>query len=115
MAGSLPRSHFSAAIYALALAFVVATSPALSEETALDRYVAKADPTYEWKVVREVKGNGFTQFIVDLKSQSWRTAQEVNQPVWQHWVNVVKPDKPTGKTALLFIVGGRNGGEAPQS
>jgi PhoPQ-activated pathogenicity-related protein len=86
-----------------------------AEETALDRYVKKADPSYAWKIARETNGNGATQFIVDLTSQTWRTEKDVNRPVWQHWVNIVKPDKVTSRTAFLFIVGGANGGEAPGS
>ncbi len=84
-------------------------------ETALDRYVAKPDPTYSWKVVRTVEGNPLTQYIVDLKSQTWRTAEEVDRPVWQHWLTIVKPANPTSKLAFLRITGGANGGEPPQS
>ena len=88
---------------------------AVPGETALDRYVRAADPTYAWSVVRETKGDGSTQFIIDLKSQTWRTEKEVDRPVWQHWVNVVKPDKPASSTAFLFIGGGANGGQPPKS
>ena len=86
-----------------------------AEETALDRYVKKPDPTYAWRVVRERKVDGATQFVVDLKSQTWRTEKDVNQPVWQHWVTIVKPDRPASKTAFLFISGGANGGDPPAS
>jgi PhoPQ-activated pathogenicity-related protein len=83
-------------------------------ETALDRYVQKADPTYSWKTVNKVEGGGLTQFIVDLKSQTWRTEKDVNRPLWQHWLIVVKPDRPADSTGFLFIGGGANGGEPPQ-
>jgi len=94
---------------------LVATSSLRAGETALDRYVAKPDPTYSWKVVRTVEGNPVIQYIVDLKSQTWRTSQEVDRPVWQHWLTIVKPAKPASKFAYLRITGGANGGEAPQS
>jgi PhoPQ-activated pathogenicity-related protein len=84
-------------------------------ETALDRYVAKPDPTYSWKIVRTVPGNTLTQYIVDLKSQTWRTEQEVDRPVWQHWLTIVKPASPSSKIAFLRITGGANGGEPPAS
>jgi PhoPQ-activated pathogenicity-related protein len=99
----------------VALAFFLAASLATAAETALDRYVAKPDPTYSWTVVRTVPGNPATQFIVDLKSQTWRTPQEIDRPVWQHWLSIVKPANPTSKIAFLRITGGANGGEAPQS
>jgi PhoPQ-activated pathogenicity-related protein len=87
----------------------------LAEETALDRYVAKPDATYSWKVARTVTSEGATQYIVDLTSQTWRTEKDVDRPVWKHWLNVVKPAKPNSQTAWLFIGGGANGGDAPQS
>ena len=86
-----------------------------AEETALDRYVRRPDATYSWKIVQTVKGDGATQFIVDLKSQTWRTEKDVDRPVWQHWLNIVKPDQPASKTAFLFIGGGGNGGKPPSS
>ena len=92
-----------------------AAAPALAEETALDRYVAKPDATYSWKVVRTVPSAGATQFIVDLKSQTWRSEEDVDRPVWQHWLNIVRPAKPTSNIAWLMIGGGANGGDAPQS
>jgi PhoPQ-activated pathogenicity-related protein len=94
---------------------IVATSSLRAGETALDRYVAKPDPTYSWKVVRTAQGNALTQYIVDLKSQTWRTEKEVDRPVWQHWLTIVKPPKPASKIAYLRITGGANGGEPPQS
>jgi PhoPQ-activated pathogenicity-related protein len=86
-----------------------------AEETALDRYVAKPDSTYSWKIVRTVPGNGMTQYIVDLTSQTWRTEKDVDRPVWQHWLNIVKPAKATSNIGFLLIGGGANGREAPQS
>lgn len=94
---------------------VCAASGLKAEETALDRYVRQHDPTFSWKIVRSQAGNGVTQYVVDMKSQTWRTEKDVNRTVWQHWVSIVKPDKATSKTAFLFISGGGNGGEPPQS
>jgi len=86
-----------------------------ADETALDRYVAKPDSTYSWKMVKQVPGNPMTQFFVDLKSQTWRTEKDVNRIIWQHWLIVVKPEKVTSKTAFLYITGGANGKEPPKS
>src|SRR5688500_11703411 len=97
------------------VALFVAAMPLRAGETALDRYVAKPDPTYSWKIVNNVTANGLTQYIVDLKSQTWRTEKDVNRTVWQHWLTIVKPEKPASKVAFLFITGGANGGNPPQS
>ena len=95
---------------------LVLSAPALlrAEETALDRYVAKPDSTFAWSVVKTVPGEGSTQYIVDMKSQTWRTEKDINRPVWQHWVTIVKPTKVASQIAFLTIGGGGNGGEPPQ-
>ena len=101
--------------FLIVIASLAVHAYAHADETALDRYVRKPDPTYSWSVAREAKADGLTQWVVDLKSQTWRTEKDVDRPVWQHWLIVVKPEKVTSNKALLFIVGGANGGEAPQS
>lgn len=112
----MPRIPRSARMVNWITAFVLLAITSLQAgETALDRYVAKPDPTYSWKVVRTVEGNPLTQYIVDLKSQTWRTADEVDRPVWQHWLTVVKPTRPASQIAFLRVTGGANGGEPPQS
>src|SRR5262245_17762695 len=47
--------------------------PAAPRKTPLDEYIAKPDPTYSWKLVQTIPGDGYTTFVVDLKSQSWRS------------------------------------------
>jgi PhoPQ-activated pathogenicity-related protein len=95
------------------VAYASGAEPANGPKTPLDEYVAKPDPTYEWKVVQTIPGDGITTFVVDLKSQTWRAAPEVDHPVWQHWLVVVKPDAVKHATAFLNIGGGRNGSPAP--
>ena len=58
---------------------------------------------------------GLTQYIVDLKSQTWRTEKDVDHPVWQHGPSIVKPAKPASRLAFLRITGGANGGGPPRS
>jgi PhoPQ-activated pathogenicity-related protein len=98
----------------LALIVAVGGTPTIrAGETALDRYIAKPDKTYAWKLVRKTQVPGATVFVVDLKSQTWRTSEDVNQTVWQHWLTIVKPDKPAGTIPFLFITGGKNSDAAP--
>jgi PhoPQ-activated pathogenicity-related protein len=82
-------------------------------KTPLDEYVSRPDPTYAWKLVKTIPGDGYTTFVVDLKSQTWRAVPEVDRPVWQHWLTIIKPDVVKHDTALLWIDGGKNGGPAP--
>ncbi|MCU0959847.1 MAG: PhoPQ-activated pathogenicity-related family protein [Pirellulaceae bacterium] len=83
------------------------------QETALDRYVAQPDASYRWDIVKTIRQNGLTTFVIDLKSQTWRSPNEVDRTLWQHWLVVAKPDGATANTALLFIAGGKNGGDPP--
>ncbi len=94
---------------------VVAAEPreSLAPRTALDDYVARPDPHYAWSVVKEVRGEGFTSYVLDMKSQAWRTEEEVDRTVWQHWLVVVKPDRVAFDTGFLMIGGGSNDRRPP--
>jgi PhoPQ-activated pathogenicity-related protein len=83
------------------------------KKTPLDDYVAKPDPTYSWKLIKTIPGKGYTSYVLDLKSQSWRSPPEVDRPVWQHWLIVIKPDVVKYDTAFLNISGGANDGKVP--
>jgi PhoPQ-activated pathogenicity-related protein len=87
--------------------------PPTNGKTAFDAYIAQADPSYSWKLVKTLKGDGYTTFVVDLTSQTWRARPEVDRPVWQHWLTIVKPDVVKHDSAFLRIGGGRNGRAAP--
>ena len=41
-----------------------------------------------------------------MTSQQWLTGAEVNEPVWRHWLTVIRPPVVSSDTALLFITGG---------
>ena len=86
---------------------------ALGADTALDRYVKKADATYKYQVVRTTRGAGYTTYIIDLTSQTWRQPSEVDRTVWKHWMTLVKPDQVEGVTGFLFIGGGSIKAAAP--
>ncbi|MBI2827078.1 MAG: PhoPQ-activated pathogenicity-related family protein [Planctomycetia bacterium] len=87
----------------------------LAAETALDRYIAKADPLFAWKLAAKIPGEGYTTYILELTSQTWRTAEEVDRPVWKHWLSIVKPDNAKSSTAFLYIGGGSNKDEPPKA
>jgi PhoPQ-activated pathogenicity-related protein len=86
---------------------------AVIHKTALDDYIARPDPTYSWKLVNTIPGDGYTTFVVDLKSQTWRKTPQVDRPIWQHWLVIVKPDVVKHTTAFLRLGGGKNGEPAP--
>ncbi len=101
------RSLLCAAALAL---FAISAS---AQQTALDRYVAKPDPAYSWKLVNTIAGQGYKGFVIELTSQQWRTEKDVDRPVWKHWLTIAKPDNATTSKALLFIGGGNNKNPTP--
>ena len=77
-----------------------------AQNTPLDRYVAAPDPHYKYELEKTIPGQGFTTYIIDLTSQQWRSAGEVNPSVWKHWLTIVRPDQVKGDTGMLYINGG---------
>ena len=83
-----------------------APARARSSQTALDRYVAAPDSSFTWKVLRELPAEGVTATLLEMTSQRWLTEQEVERPLWTHWITVARPAKVTSDVAFLFITGG---------
>lgn len=83
--------------------------------TALDRYVAKADPSYGYTLISTTEGEEVTSYVLEMTSQTWRSADEVDQPVWKHWLTIACPKKPSSKTAFILISGGHNGDDPPRA
>ncbi len=81
--------------------------------TALDRYIAAPDANYKYELVNTIPGDGYTAYVLDMTSQSWRSSSEVDRTLWQHWVTIIKPNTVSGPTGFLFITGGANGGKPP--
>ena len=83
--------------------------------TPLDRYVAAADPAFTYRLAQTSSGAGYTSYRLEMTSQNWRNADEVDRVEWRHWVTVVKPSRLRGETGLLFINGGSNDGRVRES
>jgi len=81
--------------------------------TALDAYVKKPDPSYAWKVENTFPGNPSQTYVINLTSQTWRSPSEVDKPVWQHWLTVVKPNTLKTDKLFLLVSGGANDRPAP--
>ncbi|MBL8247609.1 MAG: hypothetical protein JNK95_04480, partial [Candidatus Competibacter sp.] len=81
-------------------------------ETALDRYVAKPDSNYAFTHYHTQRGVGYTAYFLEMTSQQWRSASEVDRTLWKHEVALVIPQfgLDSSDTAILLIDGGSNGG-----
>jgi PhoPQ-activated pathogenicity-related protein len=95
-------------------ALVLGTAPALAAgPNALDAYVAKPDPSFAWKVVGPISGPGYHGAVLELTSQTWLSPDQVDRPVWKHWLTVIVPDDVRHRQAFLYIGGGDNTDPAP--
>ncbi|MGO9199494.1 MAG: PhoPQ-activated protein PqaA family protein, partial [Limisphaerales bacterium] len=83
--------------------------------TALDEYVAAPDTNYSFRLIESVPGKQETTFILEMTSQAWLTTNEVNRPLWKHWLVVVRPDEAATSKSLLFLGGGANDGRRPKA
>jgi len=83
--------------------------------TPLDDYVAAPDANYRYSLENTIKGDGYTAYVLDMISQSWRNKIEVDRTLWQHWLTVIKPDEVASNKSLLWITGGSNRASAPTS
>ncbi len=101
--------------YSSILAVLVLASTQFVLGTPLDDYIAKPDDSYTYSVVKTVSGMGYTAYILEMTSQSWRSKDEVDRTLWKHWLTIVKPATATGDKALLWINGGSNNRSAPDS
>ena len=84
------------------------------ETTALDDYVHKVDPAFDWSVERRVERPTHTELVLDLTSQTWRKKGEVNRTTWHHWLTIVVPREAISDAAMLFITGGSNDKGPPE-
>jgi len=88
-------------------------TPAHTRETALDRYVRTPDPAFRFSVVATRPGAGHTAYLLEMVSQRWLTAAEVDKPEWRHWLTIIKPDTVAHPTALLLVAGGDSKRKTP--
>ncbi len=97
------------------LAASLSFSALAARETALDRYVAAPDANYSYKLVKKLPAEGGTVFILEMTSQQYLTTNEVDRPIWKHWMVITRPNEVSSSTGLLFIGGGSNERPAPTS
>lgn len=83
------------------------------EMSPLEAYVKTPDDAFKYDLVDEIKGEGYTTYVVRMVSQKWMTTNEVKDPVWWHWLTLVVPEGAIANTALLFIGGGSHNTKQP--
>lgn len=99
----------------ISLVFVAILFPQLIVATALDDYIALSDSNYGYSVVDTNSGDVYTTHVLEMTSQKWRDSNDVDRPLWQHWLIIIEPNIIASNIGLLWINGGSNGGSAPTS
>lgn len=112
-AKALAGLRFATCAFAAALGVLPAARAFGQEETALDRYVAAPDPNYGYTLIDKIVGDGYTGYVLEMTSQEWRTAAEVDRPIWKHWLTIIKPDQIRTHIGALVIGGGSNDSRPP--
>lgn len=106
------NARWAHAVLLLVCAALMGAAPG-EERTPLDEYVAKPDPHYSYKLVNKIEGQGVTTYVLEMVSQKWLTSEEVDRPIWKHWLRITKPEEVKTSLGLLYISGGSNGGGPP--
>jgi PhoPQ-activated pathogenicity-related protein len=115
------RTHFKNWLLSITLVVVVAAGVGISGPranhnlTALDRYVFRPDPNYGYTLVNTIGGQGYKAFVLEMTSQQWRTAADVDHPIWKHWLMIIQPEQVSASIGFLFINGGSIGSRAPSA
>lgn len=91
-----------------------AEPPVTTKKTALDNYIAKADASYSWHVQETIAHGNAKTSVIRLNSQTWRTKEDVDRPLWEHWLVVTIPEKITTDRVFLFIGGGSHDSAQPK-
>lgn len=81
--------------------------------TALRDYVQAPDPAYSYALVNSVPQGDLTLHLLMMTSQQWRSASEIDRPLWQHWLVVLVPSQVRSTTGGLIIGAGRNSAQPP--
>ena len=112
---ALLASALAAASASVAFAASGASTAELPRRTAIDDYVQAPDDSYSWEIVSTKKqpDEGITTVVVNMVSQTWLTADDVDRTEWRHWLTLIIPSQIVADVPLLYIGGGSNGGDAP--
>ncbi len=81
----------------------------VTPETALQAYLHNGDTSFKWDLKEKQKGDGVTFYRIEFTSQTWQNIH------WTHDLMLMVPDELKFNDALLFITGGSNKNEMPNS
>jgi len=80
---------------------------------ALVRYVGQLDTNYNWFLDDYDVHFGWNKHTIRMQSQQWRSAADVERPIWDHDLGIIEPWFGDNKCAL-FVNGGGNDSGPPE-
>jgi PhoPQ-activated pathogenicity-related protein len=81
----------------------------------IEAYLAEPHPAWGYELQSTIEAESYTAYIIRLVSQEWLSEEFVNEPEWWHWLTIVVPDEVEHTTGMLWIGGGTNYSEIPDS
>ena len=84
------------------------------DQSPLETYINKEDPAFSYEKIAEFPQEGYTVHILKMTSQRWLTEEEVEDPLWWHWMTLVVPDEVKSNKGMLFIGGGSRNSKQPE-
>ena len=108
------RNHTALSITILPL-MILSVATGYVWATALDDYVAAFDGSYDYRLVDTISGLGYKAYVLEMDSQTWRSSDDVDRPLWQHWLVIAVPIFVSDNTAMLVINGGDNDDAQPDT
>lgn len=79
----------------------------------LQDYLNKEDSSYTWQLHETRKDELYSIHVLKLHSQKWRNEDEVDKPLWSHWLTIIQPNNVKFNTALLSIEAGTHESQIP--
>lgn len=99
------RFCFMTVVAVVAAAFI--GMPAFAAgSTPLDKYVQAPDDTYKYSELGTYDEPGIHMVMLQMTSQTWLTAAEVDRPVWQHLMLIIEPETVATNTCILGLGSG---------
>ncbi len=81
----------------------------ITPKTALQAYLHNGDTSFKWELKEQLKSDGLTYYRIEYTSQTWQSIH------WTHDLMLMVPEDLKFNDALLFITGGSNKNEKPNS
>jgi len=79
----------------------------------IEEYVNRPDSSYKYSYHSTVNFTGGEAYVLNVTSQTWLTTKEVSDPIWTHWVLIIRPKRVTHFKPLVYITGSDTRMQAP--